>query len=300
MLRRVFHVIGVSWLAVTLVFLLLRAIPGDAITAQLTRVGVSEAEIATIRAEMGLDADVLTQYARYMSGLLRGDLGVSLTSTLPVTDVIAPRLIPTLTLALSTLVVASVLGISLGLMASLDTRTSRIARGIINLSLSLPIYWTGTLAIIVFVGMLNWSPAFGTGGLKRLILPVAVLSFHVMAPIALATSANLHTLRHSTFARTARAKGLRERLVLWRHVVRPGLAPVLSVIALQAGFLLSGTVITESLFVRSGLGGLLLQSTIDRDFPVVQGIVILAAVFYLLATLLADAFARLLDPRLRA
>lgn len=297
-MRRLLDFVLVVWLAATLTFLLLRVLPGDAISGQLALSGASRAEIEAIRADMGLSAPLSRQYLTYIGGLLRGDMGYSLTSTLPVVEVIAPRLLPTLVLALTAGACAAVGGVLIGAACLHSGAVGGVARAAVNLSLSLPIYWTGTLAIIIFSSWLGWLPSSGTRGADRLVLPVLVLSIHVMAPIARVTYANLRQIGDATFVQVARAKGLPEMLILRRHILRAALAPVIAVIALQTGFLLGGAVITESLFARSGVGQLLLVSTLDRDYPVVQGIVVLSAVFYMLVNVIADWSTRLLDPRI--
>lgn len=295
--RRLMMFVVVIGLAATISFLMLRVAPRDAIDAQLALSGASQADIAQMRSDMGLDTPLIEQYGRYMLGLLRGDMGYSFLNTLPVLDVIAPRLMPTVILALSTLLIASILGVGLGVMMLWDNVYSGVARLIVGLSLSLPIYWTGTLAIIIFAGWLNVFPASGTHGLERLVLPVAVLSFHILAPIARVTYGSLYQIKSQPFVIVAHAKGLPDHWVLWRYIVRVGLTPIISVIALQTGFLLSGTVIAEGLFVRSGVGQLLLISVIERDYPVVQGIVIFSAVFYMTAITIGDWLISWLDPR---
>jgi peptide/nickel transport system permease protein len=162
--------------------------------------------------------------------------------------------------------------------------------------LSVPVYWTATLAVVVLASA--WSlPSSGTGGWRHLILPVLVLSVHVMGPIARVVQAGIREVQGAAFVAFAHSKGLHSRLVLRRHVLRVGLLPVFSVLVVQTGFLLGGTVITESVFVRAGLGRLLLTSVVEQDYPVVQGIMILSAIFYTLLNVIADALSRLADPR---
>ncbi len=300
MWERILYFILVVWLAATFAFLLLRAVPGDALTTTLAASGASRADVEQIREDMGLNQPLIAQYLRYITGLMRGDMGYSLTNTLPVVEMILPRLYPTATLAFTTLLIAALSGIGLGVASTWQGHFSHTAQLMVNLSLSVPIYWTGTLAIMIFSAWLRWLPSSGTDGIERLVLPVAVLSFHMMGPIARVTYANLRHIQDAPFVYTARAKGLPEYLIMWRHIIRVGLAPVTSVIALQAGFLLSGTVITESLFVRAGIGQLLLTSAINRDYPVVQGIIVFSAVFYLSANFLAEWIARIIDPRISA
>jgi ABC-type dipeptide/oligopeptide/nickel transport system permease component len=291
--------LAVIWLAATLAFIALRIIPGDAITSQLAQSGVSEDAIQERRAEQGLDAPIVVQYGRYLRGLIHGDFGNSLLSGQPVAQMIAQQFAPTVMLAGAALVFATILGIGLGCVSALDMGlgTTIAARVLVNLSLSMPLYWTGTVAIYIFSVWLGLLPSAGGARLSQLVLPVAVLGFHTSGAIARVTHANLREVRSAEFVRAAHAKGLPARSIALRHILRVGLIPVVTVIALQAGFLLGGTVITESLFVRPGIGRLLLEATLQQDYPVVQGIVILAALGYALINTSADLLYRLLDPR---
>lgn len=278
------------WLAVTLAFFALRILPGDAVQTQLEESGASAATIAQRRAALGLDEPLLAQYGRFLGGLLRGDLGVSLLDGQPVSQIIAQQFAPTVLLAGCALLVAAAVGIMLGTLAALDG--FGLARLLLDLALSVPLYWTGTLAIYVFSVQLNWLPTNG------LLLPVAVLGFHTAGAIGQVVRADVRAALVLDFVRTARAKGLRERRVILGHVLRAGLLPVVTVIALQAGFLLGGVVVTESLFVRPGIGRVLLNATLRQDYPVVQGVVVLSALVYTLLNAGADALYRRLDPRI--
>ncbi len=286
--------LAVIWLAATLAFFALHVLPGDAIQGELLGSGASVDEIAQRRAALGLDAPVLVQYENYLLSLLRGDLGVSLLNGQPVTEVISEQLAPTVALAVTALIIAIILGLSLGTLAALDWRGSHIARLVLDVALSAPIYWTGTLAIYIFAVRLNWLP---TSGSTNLILPAGVLGFSAAGGIGQVVRANVRETLAFDFVRTARAKGLREVRVIIRHVLRASLLPAVTVIALQAGFLLGGVVITESLFIRPGIGRVLLNATLKQDYPVVQGIVVLGAVVYTLLNATADVVYRLLDPR---
>lgn len=297
--RRIASTLAVIWLAATLAFFALRVLPGDAIEAQLVQSGVSQDVIEQRRAEQGLADSVWVQYARFLSNVIRGDFGRSLISGQPVSELILQHLAPTVVLASSALMVAMGLGLVLGISGALELSLglSGVARAVMSLSLSAPIYWTGTAAIYIFSVQLGMLPSAGAGRLSQLILPVAVLGFHTAGAIARVVQASVRETLDAGFVRVARAKGLPERIVVWRHVLRASLLPVVTVVALQAGFLLSGTVITESLFVRPGIGRLLLDATIRQDYPVVQGVVIFAAVVYTLLNTLADAIYRIVDPR---
>ncbi len=210
------------------------------------------------------------------------------------TEVIGEQLAPTVTLAVTALLVATILGLGLGTLAALDIYGSRSARLVLDVALSAPIYWTGTLAIYIFAVRLNWLPSSGS---TNLVLPAGVLGFSAAGGIGQVVRANVRETLAFDFVRTARAKGLSEARVIARHVLRASLLPAVTVIALQAGFLLGGVVITESLFIRPGIGRVLLNATLKQDYPVVQGIVVLGAVVYTLLNATADVAYRLLDPR---
>lgn len=300
MTRRLVGQAGVLLLTLTLAFFALRALPGDAITAQLTQSGASADAIAQRRAALGLTEPLPVQYLGYLGGLLRGDLGVSLISGQPVAELIAAALIPTLELALCALLIAVALGLLLGVVAGSGSRVGGgFARLLIVLAVSAPVYWTGIIAVAIFSVWLGWLPAGGVGGLPSLILPAATLGFQISGGIGRAVELAVREARLMDFVRTAYGKGLPRRQVWSVHILRVGMIPVVTVIALQAGFLLSGTVITEALFVRPGLGRLALDATLRRDYPIIQGVVLVSAVIYIALIALADALMPLIDPRVR-
>lgn len=298
MIRQVISALATIWLAATLAFFALRVLPGDAITSQLRESGVSSQIIEDRRAALGLDDPLLSQYARYLAGLLHGDLGVSLLDGRPVAEIVAQQFPPTLALAVTALTISAVGGIALGILSALERHNpplsiaSPVARLFLDLSLSMPLYWTGTLAIyaVTLLAVQGLSTS-------SLILPAFVLGFSAAGAVGQVVRSSVSAALSQDFVRTARAKGLSETRVIVHHVLRAGLLPVITVIALQAGFLLGGVVITESLFVRPGIGRVLLNATMRQDYPVVQGIVVLGAVVYILLNTTADALYRLLDPR---
>ncbi len=289
------------WLAVTLVFGLLRLLPGLPFADELTQAGLSAERQSQYWQAAGLDQPLLTQYLRYLAGIMRGDVGVSLARGIPVSELLAEGFQSTLEIALPALLIAVIGGTGIGIAASgVSSRAGRwIGQGVINLAVSLPVYWTGTLAILVFSVMLDWLPASGDGNLAALVLPIMVLAFHTAGSIGRVTQGALDETLTMAFIRTARAKGLPEPLILRRHLLRVGLLTVLPVLALQTGFLLGGTVVTESLFARPGLGRVLLDGVLRRDYPVVQAVVLLSVLMYIGLTLAADLTASLLDPRIR-
>ncbi|MFW5709308.1 MAG: ABC transporter permease [Chloroflexota bacterium] len=300
MLRQLIHFVMVIWLAATLSFFLLRLLPGDAVETQLALGGASQGDIDRIRQAIGLDEPLLNQYGQYIANLSRGNMGYSLTSGLPVSEMIIARLMPTLTLGLLAALTAIAVGIGLGLWSGLRIPGYAVANLLTASALAMPIFWTGILAIAIFSVWLDLFPATGSGTMGQLVLPVGILAFHTAGPIARIVGAAIHETRDATFVLAARSRGLGRTYILWRYNLLVIVPTIVGVVVLQTGFLLSGAVITESLFVRPGLGKLLLQSVVNQDFPVVQGIVILSAGIYAMLTLVGDSVSRLVDPRLHA
>lgn len=298
--QRAISFVGVIWLVVTITFFALRVLPGDAIQSQLLQSGVSEVIIEERRNAQGFNDPILLQYSNYMLHLLHGNLGQSLLDGQSVNDMIGAQLLPTITLGIAGVFIAVVLGIPLGIFAAIDIGYGlhSVSNLFITLSLSVPIYWTGTLVILLFSVQLRLLPAFGAGSLNQLILPASVLGFSFAGTIARIVRTNINEVSSADFVRTAYAKGLSQHLIIRHHILRAALLPTITIIMIQLGYLLGGTVITESLFVRPGIGRLLLDRTLRQDYPVVQGIVVLAAVIYTLLNNLADLLYRLVDPRL--
>lgn len=298
LLRPLVKSVGIVWMAATLGFLALSVLPGDAIASQLSQSGADPELIEAYRDRSGLNAPLSERYVRFFVGLVRGDMGVSLLSGEPVSDAIVRSLLPTATLALSAMLFGSAVGLLLGMADGLDVPLFAVPSSVlISLALSVPIYWSGTLAIYVFTAQLGLLPSAGAGRLSQLVLPVLVLGFHMAGGIARVMRISVREILDADYVRTARAKGLHERRVLLVHVLRVALLPVISVIALQAGFLFSGAVITESLFVRPGIGRLLLDAVIQQDYPIVMGVIVFSASVYAALSLLSDFVLRLLDPR---
>ena len=298
-LRRIGTALAVMWLALTLAFVVLRGVPGDTVDATLARNGATAAERAAEREALGLNDPLWQQYARYVRGLVRGDWGCSLINGQPVGDILTQNLGATLTLTLAALLIAVPGGVLLGVMAAIAPWPvlRLLAEGAISLALATPIYWTATLAIYLLT--IEWPvlPGLGATGPRAVVLPALVLGFHTAGSIAPVAASHVRAAQRQDFVRTAHAKGLPPADVL-DHVLRVGLLPVIAVIGLQLGFLLSGTVITEAIFLRRGLGRVLLDAITNRDYPVVQGVVLLAALGYSMANALADLLTRQLDPRL--
>ncbi len=299
--RRLLQSAFVLWLAATLTFLAVYFTPGDSAQVLLAASGASAAQVAQRRAELGLDASLPVQYTRYLFDLLQGDLGQSWLHGRSVARMIFEQLPPTLELSLAAMMIGVILGFALGILAAIrqgtwvDTLTTTIA----VIGLSTPTYWTGLLAILLFSLQLRWLPATGDGSFLHLILPAATLGFALSGSIARLVRARVVEVMSQHYVLAARSRGIPPRPVLLGHVLRPAIAPALTVIALQFGFLLGGAVVTESVFARQGLGKLAVEAILWRDLPVVRGVVVLGAVVYVLVNLLADLAQAWLNPRLR-
>jgi peptide/nickel transport system permease protein len=292
-LRQGFALIVSVWLAGTLAFWALRILPGDALHAQYSE-ETSNAVIERKRAALGLDQPLIQQYVGYWTQILRGDWGVSLYSGRSVAELLLERLPNTLSLTAAALLVAVLMGLSLGLIVGLELRySSAIAQTLIHLALSVPIYWTSTLVVFV-IGV-------RIGGVQgNLLLPSLVLGFHTAAAIARLLYTEIRQIRRMDYIRTAYSKGLPPHWIIGRHILRASLPAIVPIIALQASFLFSGAILTETIFQRVGIGLLLLDAVLGRDYPVVQGVVLCAAMGYGVLQWGANVALWWLDPRVRA
>lgn len=299
--RRLGTAIPTLWAVTTIVFFLMRVLPGDPAALQLAQSGASAEAIARLRTQMGLDRPLAVQYGRFLLNVVRGDLGRSLTTNRPVTRVIAEQLPATLELAAAAVGIAIVVGLALGLIAAVrrETWVDTLCMSVAVIGSSVPVFWSGVLFILLFSIALGWLPATGDGGLRYLLMPAVVLGFASSGSIARQTRASVLEAMAQEYVTAARARGLRERAILMRHVLRNALIPVVTVIGLRFGFLLGGAVVTETVFSRRGIGRLLVDAILWKDFPVAQAIVLLVAVSYVVVNLLVDVSYALLDPRVR-
>ncbi|WP_448206434.1 ABC transporter permease [Azospirillum sp. sgz302134] len=304
--RRLLTLALTAWLATLVVFAVLEVVPGDPALLMLGTSAQPEA-VAALRSQMGLDKPVPVRYAGWVGGLLRGDLGVSLTYARPVADLVAERLAVTAPLAVLALLLSAGIGIPLGLLAA--ARQGRAGDWAVmvfgQLGIAVPSFWFAILLILGFSVRLGWFSAGGFPGwvggpgpaLKALLLPAVALALPEAAILARITrTAALDTLRED-YVRTARAKGLRRRAVLLRHVLPNALIPVTTILGLQFAFLVAGAVVVENVFTLPGLGRLLYQAIGQHDLIVVQGVVVLLAVMVVLVNALVDIAAALIDPR---
>ncbi len=282
-------------------FLMLHLVPGDPVLLFAGDKPMTEARAAEIRHQLGLDRPLLAQYEDYAGHLLRGDLGRALRSQRPVLDSILEVLPATIELTLAALLLATALGLALGVLAALTHRTwlDTAAMGVAILGVSMPVFYSSLLLLLFFSFTLGWLPATGQGGVDHLILPATALGLISSAVLArLVRSGMLGVLRQDYIV-TARAKGLSRALVVRRHALRNALIPVITMLGLQLGALLGGAVVTETIFSRPGLGRLAVDAILNRDFPLVQGTVLVAAVVYVMVNLLVDVAYAAVDPRIR-
>ncbi len=300
-LRRLLSTVFVLWGVVTLTFFAMRLLPGDPATVLISQGGGSAEDIATLRRQLGLDDPLLIQYTSFLGKLIQGDLGMSLVSHRPVTQEIAEQLPHTLALASSATFFSVVLGISMGVLAAVyeGSWIDQLCITLSILGVSVPILLSGLLLILLFSLVLGWLPATGQGSWSHLVMPSFVLSLASLGTIARLVRAQMLDVLPQDYISVARSKGLKERVILWRHALRNALIPVVTIIGLQFGALLGGTVVTESLFSRRGLGRLVVDAISWQDYPLVQGVVILGATIYVAVNLLVDLSYGLLDPRIR-
>jgi peptide/nickel transport system permease protein len=308
LLRRVLAAIPVMGVVTLVVFLLLRLTPGDP-AAILAGDNATPAQLERIRTSLGLNEPLYVQFFTWVNKLLHGDLGVSLISNVPVLKMIGQRVEPTISIALATIIVSVVVAVPLGVIAAWKQSTwiDRFVMGLSVLGFSVPVFVIGYVLIQVFAIDLRWLPVQGfksiTSGfgpfIERLILPTLALSFIYVALIARMTRASMLDVLGEDYVRTARAKGIGEIGVLFRHALRNAAVPVITVIGTGFALLISGVVVTESVFNIPGIGRLTVDAVLARDYPVIQAMILLTSLLYVAVNLLIDVAYTLLDPRIR-
>jgi ABC-type dipeptide/oligopeptide/nickel transport system permease component len=299
--RRLLIAIPVILGVATIVFALMHLLPGDPAEAMLAQSGGQAAAIEKLRHQLGLDLPLHVQYVHFLTGIVKGDFGESIWLRKPVSQILREQLPRTLELAVAAMVLAILIGVSLGILAALKHNSwiDRVAMAISVAGVSMPIFWAALLAIYLFAATLRWLPATGQGDLKHLILPATVLGYGGAGSIARLVRSSMLEVMGQEYITTARAKGLFRRVVILRHALRNALIPVVTMLGLQFGALLGGTVITETVFSRQGLGRTMVDAIMWKDFPLVQGGVILIAGIYILVNLFVDVSYGFIDPRIR-
>jgi peptide/nickel transport system permease protein len=307
-IRRLIHSIIIVWGCATLVFFLLRAIPGDPVIQMLGPEYTPEAA-AALRDKLGLDEPVAVQYVKWMSDMLRGDFGTSITGAESVRGAIASGLPKTLSIAALAFILATAIAIPAGILAALKRNSFAdfVVSLIAFLGVSMPSFWFGIILIIVFAVKLGWLPSLGYASLtedgvwewfRHLILPSLAVGAGYAAILMRFVRAGLLEAMSSDYIRTARAKGLSERHVVVWHGLRNSLIPVVTVAGIQVALLLSGAVVIETVFSIRGIGRLLVGAIFDKDYPMVQGTILVVAVIFVLANLIVDIVYTMLDPRI--
>ncbi|MEZ4868668.1 MAG: ABC transporter permease [Caldilineaceae bacterium] len=299
--RRFLQVIPVLLGVSLLVFSMLHLVPGDPVKMMLSEFATQPEQLERLRAQLHLNEPLPQQFGRFLWNAVHGDLGYSIRSKRPVVDEIGENLPSTFTLAIAGLLVAMLIGVPLGVWAAIrqhswaDTGSMLVAL----MGVSMPSFWLGLLLIFAFSLHIRLFPATGGGDLKHLVLPAVTLGLGASAIIARLTRSSMLEVLRQEYVVTARAKGLTEFWVIARHAFKNALIPVVTIFGLQFGQLLAGTVVIETVFSRPGIGRLIVGAILAKDFPLVQGVVLIVAVTYVLVNLLIDIIYAFLDPRIR-
>ena len=300
-LKRLLTALPVVLGVFTLAFVLLYLLPGDPASTMLARSGASAQQIAQLRADLGLDEPLYRQYVKYLNSAVQGDFGRSMVSQEPVLKLLMARIPTTLELVMAALLLSIPLGTLLGIIAAVHQNTwiDRVLVAFASIGVSMPSFWLGLMLILFFSVTLGWLPSFGQGSFKHLILPALVLGFGAVGTITRTARTSMVEVLKQDYIVTARSKGLAEHTVLLRHALRNALIPIVTIVGLQFGWLLSGSIIVEAVFSRQGLGLLLIDSILEQDLPVVQGAVILTSVLYIFLNLVVDLAYGFVDPKVR-
>jgi len=300
LIKRIFSTIPVLIGISLLLFFMLRMLPGDPAQVLAGQMATPE-EIENIRHQLGLDRPIYEQYAAYLSRLVRLDLGRSARTQNPVLDEIWARLPNTLLLAVVAIGLACIFGIPAGIISAV--RPYSWIDYLVTISalfgMSMPVFWLGLMLVVVFSIILKWLPAGGTGSWQHVVLPSITLAAFVVAFIARMTRSTMIETLSQDYTTTARSKGLKERVVVIKHALKNAMIPIITVVGLQFGLLLGGAVLTETVFAWPGLGRLIVDSILARDYPVIQGAILIFGLLYIMVNLVVDMIYALVDPRIR-
>jgi peptide/nickel transport system permease protein len=300
LVRRLLLTVPVLVGVATLVFALIHLVPGDPVQSMLGETA-SQEEMDQVRHALGLDRPLLVQYQTFLTGLIRGDLGKSFRFGTPVTQEIGSRLYRTIQLALAAMLVAMLIALPLGILAAVyrGTGIDYAAMTLALVGISMPNFWLGPLLAILFAVQLGWLPVAGTGSIAHLVLPAVTLGAALAAILARMTRASVLEELRELYVLAARARGVSRMRAIVRHAFRNSLIPIVTIIGLQFGAVLTGTIITETIFAWPGVGRLLIQAINFRDYPLVQGCILFISFTYVMMNLLTDITYGLLDPRIR-
>ena len=295
LLLSVFVVTGVT----VVVFMVIR-LSGDP-TALMISPDASADDVAELRARMGFDRPLLVQFGDFLAGVARGDFGDSLRYREPAFGLVIERLPATVQLTVAALLIAITVALPAGIVGAVKRNTiwDRLAMFLALFGQSMPVFWFGILLILIVSVQAKLLPSSGAGSLQHLILPALTLGLYSTARITRLVRSEMLEMISQDFVRTARAKGLRERVVLYRHALRNALIPVVTVIGIEAGGMLGGAVITETVFAWPGIGQLAVRSIFNRDYPLIQAVVFTIAILFVLINLAVDVLYAMLDPRIK-
>lgn len=299
-LRRLLLLIPQTLGIVTMIFVVFRWVPGDP-ALLIAGLSATQEQVDSIRHDLGLDQPLWMQYGRFLRDLARGDLGTSLSLRQPVTGILRARLGPTLALMGASLALAVILAVPGGVIAAVRPH-GIVAQSVMAasiLALSIPNFLLGMILMQYLAVRLRWLPAAGTGGLLFLIMPTLAIAARLVAMVSRSTRASVIEILSEDYVRTARAKGLAVRTVLYRHALPPALVPIVTMIGLQAGYLLGGSIVVETLFAYQGLGQAMITAVSLRDYFLVQGITLLYVAGFLVINLVVDLSYASFDPRIR-
>lgn len=300
MISRLLNLFTVIFGVLVLTFLLIHLVPGDPVEVMLGD-SASVTDRDALREQLGLNKPLLSQFGSYLNNLAHGDLGQSIHTKTPIIELFKSRYPASIKLALLSLLIGVVIGVPLGVFAALKAgHWQDLVVTIVSVRLSaMPVFWLGPLLMLIFAVWLGWLPVSGMDESTSIILPALTLGFGLSAILTRMTRTSLLEVLNDDFIRTARAKGLSEGRVVFRHALRAALLPIITIVGLQMGSLLAGTVITETIFSWDGIGRLLVESIEKRDYPVTQACVLAVALSYVIVNLLTDVMYRIVDPRTR-
>jgi len=305
-IRRVILSIPILIGITIVVFLIMHAVPGDPVRLMLGERATPEM-IAKLRHELGLDRPIYVQYFVWLSYLVRGNLGTSIVTGRPVLSMITERIPATLELTLTSLVISAVVAVFLGTLAALHRGSwvDQLTRFFALFGISMPYFWFGLMLLLIFSFRLGWLPMYGRGGpiwtlngLKHAILPIIVLSLSNIALLMRITRSTMLDVLGEDYIKTAKGKGLPEKIVIYKHALRNALIPVVTILALRMAYTFGGAVVTETVFAWPGMGRLIVEAIYQRDIPVVQGVTLMFGIIVMFANLVADILYAYLDPRI--
>jgi ABC-type dipeptide/oligopeptide/nickel transport system permease component len=299
-IQRILAAAVTIWIATIAVTLLIHAVPGDPVRIMYAKFQSTPEQIEAIRTSLGLDQPLHIQYLLYIKRLFQGDLGRSIVGDQPVLDILLTRFPPTLLLATTSLAIAIVIGMSLGFFAAYrrGTLTDVLAMILAIVGVSMPHFWLGLLLLFFFALQLGWLPVAGSDW-RSLILPAMTLGLANAAVLARLTRSAMIDIFDQDFVRTAYAKGLPKQIVLYRHALRSGLVPIVSMMGLQFAYMMGGAIVVENVFAWNGVGRLAIEAVFARDYPLIQGFILCFASVVVMVSVIIDVLYAVLDPRIR-